>query len=193
MNDKTKWMRRGYEVHRSTDGIEWFRVGGPSQRPAYSDLAEAKTAFNKARKDFKHVRLVSLEMNFELLQQEITEETENERKAKILNKAAGLFKDSPSVHVHECSYMSMDKIEFSPTYVMIEAHQNLLSGPAPKRADYSKNDSGKMHYLAEYKAWQTKAWEQDEILADGIKKKLTAAGISFTHGKQYGWNIFRLA
>jgi len=190
MKEEKTWTKKRFEVHHSGDKTTWYRLG----MLGYPNLQDAKVAYEKAKKEFRYLRLVKVELNYELLETGTTAETGPEKRAKIVAQAQALFKDSPSVHVYEGSSISFgEKVEMSPSYVMVEARQDVLAGKAPKRINFPKDDAGKDEYIKLHKEWGTKAHNLDDILAEEIKKRLTAAGISFRHGRQYGWNVFRLA
>lgn len=197
MSGNKKWTKKGYEVHTSKDGETWYGLPGErSKRPMYAEneLRTAKKDFKSAQRDNKFVRLIKLEMNYELLEVSQTAETETERKAKILAAIKELFKDDPAVNAHECSFVSMDTLNISPTQVRIEIRtEKLECGPRPKRKDFPAGPEGKPLYGAAGKEWEAKARPLHEAKAQEVEAKLKAAGISYRSEDYNGFQLFRLA
>jgi hypothetical protein len=200
MSANRKWSKKGFEVHVSKDGLEsnWYRYAGTessAKRPMFeqNQLALAKKTLAKAAKENKFSRLVKLEMNYELLDWSLTAETKQEAKDKVLAAAKELFKDDPTIHVYECSFMSMTTLNMSESQIRIQVLKEKLGEPCPVRKDFPKGLEGKPLHAAACHEWEDKIRPMHETKVAEIHAKLKAAGIRYTSGKDYGWTVFRLA
>lgn len=201
MNDEKKWTKKGFEVHVSKDGKDWYRLPGDrSRRPMYAEneLRIARADFKKAQANNHHVRLLKMRIDNELLDTSHTEVTDNERKDAIEKQARELFKGDAAVEVSQHSYIgfSASSIDMSPSYVNVKVkHAVLIGQPYPRSVDF-RDENKRVDKAALKRAeetWIAKAKVYEPDKTQEIEAKLKEAGMAFRKCKEGPWTFFNLA
>ena len=107
-----------------------------------------------------------------------------------LKRGREALKDLPQVTISEMAFIGFsDKINMTPSMVVVEVNVEKIVGNAPKRLSYSSQQE----YLQAYREWKVKAELTTDSKIKEAKKALRAAKVPYRAGKLYNWSILRLA